>query len=67
MKVETYDLRTADGRHIRKASRVLFEDGEVVAFTERMPKREAIKQAKQVRLRWIEAAQAQARERGDAK
>jgi hypothetical protein len=45
IEVETYDLRTASNRPIRKATRVLFADGTVIAFTERLSKREAIRQA----------------------
>jgi hypothetical protein len=44
-KVETYRLMTAGGRSIRKATRVVFSDGRKVEFTDRIPKRQAIKQA----------------------
>ena len=43
--VETYNLHAANGRHIRKATRVRFADGQSIAFTERLSKREAIRQA----------------------
>lgn len=36
--VETYNLSAANGRHIRKATRVILEDGQVVEFVERIPK-----------------------------
>ena len=45
MKVEMYNLTTASGRHIRKATRVVFEGGTTISFTERMGKKAAIKAA----------------------
>lgn len=45
--VETYNLCTASGRPIRKATRVRFEDGVVVSFIEKLSQREAIRQAPQ--------------------
>lgn len=44
-KVETYNLTTSTGRHIRKATQVVYPDGRVVRFMERMSKREALRQA----------------------
>lgn len=44
-KVETYRLTAANGRHIRLATQVVLANGEVVRFTERMPKRQALAQA----------------------
>ncbi len=44
-KVENYSLQTRTGQHIRTATKVIFSDGTEVAFTERMSKREAIRQA----------------------
>lgn len=43
--VETYNLVAANGRHIRKATRVRYSDGRVVAFTEKLTRREALIQA----------------------
>jgi hypothetical protein len=43
MKVETYDLTAANGRHIRKATQVRLPDGRVVRFIEQVPRREAIR------------------------
>lgn len=47
----TYVLQTATGRHIRRASRVIFSDGYQVDFMESMPKGLAIVQAIQFRER----------------
>jgi hypothetical protein len=47
-RVELYQLKTSSGRRIRKATKVVFEDGRTVHFTERMPKLKAIKQARAV-------------------
>lgn len=41
-KVETYNLTTKTGKHIRKATRVVFPGGTIISFTEKMSKREAI-------------------------
>ncbi len=43
--VNTYTLQTSTGRHIRKATEVIFEDGQSIRFTEKMSKAEAIRQA----------------------
>lgn len=45
--VETYRMVTPSGRPIRQATRVRFPDGRVVAFMDKMPKGEAIKQAEE--------------------
>lgn len=45
-RVETYKLSSGSGRHIRKATKVIFPDGREVKFTERLGKRAAITQAK---------------------
>jgi hypothetical protein len=46
-RVETYTLKAGDGsgRRVRKATRVIFEDGRRVSFIERLPKKKAIEQA----------------------
>lgn len=44
-RVETYQLRAMTGRPIRRATKVVFDDGREVRFMERMPKRKAIRQA----------------------
>ena len=43
--VEVYTLIAATGRKIRQATLVRFSDGSVVHFTEKMSKREALRQA----------------------
>jgi hypothetical protein len=45
-EVRTYDLKRPDGSHIRTATLVVLEDGEVIHFMERLSKREAIRQAR---------------------
>lgn len=42
---ETFDLFAANGRYIRKATRVRYADGRIVEFTERIPKGAALDQA----------------------
>lgn len=44
MKVETYTLKTSTGRQIRKATQVVFPCGKIVRFTEKMTKKEALRQ-----------------------
>lgn len=44
-KVETYQLLASNGRPIRKATRVVRENGAIVEFTELMTKSEAIRQS----------------------
>jgi hypothetical protein len=44
-KVETYNLLSRDGKNIRQATKVAFPDGVVVKFIDKLPKKEAIKQA----------------------
>jgi hypothetical protein len=44
-KVETYNLEAHNGKHIRKATRVVFEDGIVVKFIDKLSNKEAIRQA----------------------
>lgn len=44
-QVEDYNLKAKTGRHIRKATQVIFPDGYRMEFMEKMPKRAAIKQA----------------------
>jgi len=48
VKVETYTLRAGTGRKIRRATRVVLPDGRVISFTERLSRREALRQAAQV-------------------
>ena len=47
-RVETYDLIAANGRPIRKATRVVMPDGRVISFAERLSRREALRQAAQI-------------------
>jgi hypothetical protein len=49
--VSLYDLRTATGRHIRMATEVRWPGGDVVRFMDRMPKAEALRQARIVLVR----------------
>ena len=51
MKVTEYNLKSKNGRHIRRATKVTFPDGYEVRFIERMPKGAAIKQATELRAR----------------
>lgn len=44
-EVRNYELLARNGRKIRTATMVVFPDGREVRFTERMSKREAIRQA----------------------
>ncbi len=45
MKCEIYNLQTKDGKHIRKATKVVFDNGEEIKFTERLTNEEAKRQA----------------------
>lgn len=54
-----YKLYATNGRLIRTATKVVWPDGYEVKFMERMPKRSAIAQAREVRAR--EAAVAEKR------
>ena len=47
IKVETYSMKSlsGNGRHVRMATRVIFENGTIVEFIEKLSKKEAIKQA----------------------
>ena len=49
--VETYTLTARNGRHIRKATKVVFPDGYEIKFTEHLSKREALRQVAQVPVR----------------
>lgn len=44
--VETVNLKTKDGKHIRKVTRVTLDSGKKVTFMDRLGKRQAIAQAK---------------------
>ena len=43
--VSTYNLKSANGRHIRQATQVTCPDGTVIRFIEKVGKAQAIKQA----------------------
>lgn len=43
--VKTYQLTAGNGRPIRNATKVVLPDGREIAFTERMSKRDVLKQA----------------------
>lgn len=51
MKVENYRMIAGNGRHIRIATQVTFEDGYVIRFMDRMPKYLAVKQAIELRAK----------------
>lgn len=51
MTVETYTLTASNGRHIRKATKVVFPSGYEIKFMERMGKREALRQAARLPVR----------------
>jgi hypothetical protein len=53
-KVTDYNLKASNGKHIRKATMVTFEDGTVIRFTEKMSKAEAIRQAEIQKDRMVE-------------
>lgn len=44
-KIESYILKAPNGRKIRTATKVVFENGSEVKFIEKMTKKEAIKNA----------------------
>lgn len=48
-RVETYKLTASGGKHIRTATKVTFANGRVIEFTERISKREALRQALSIR------------------
>jgi hypothetical protein len=41
MTIETYNLKAANGRHIRRATKAILDDGSEIRFTELMTKAEA--------------------------
>ena len=43
--VTTYNLFAGNGRHIRKATKVIFPDGKEIRFLERVGKKLAIREA----------------------
>jgi hypothetical protein len=45
MKTETYNLKAANGRHIRQATKVILDDGTEIRFTEKMTQAEAEREA----------------------
>lgn len=49
MQVVTYQLRAANGRSIRKVTKVIFADGVEVKFIERMSRKDAVQQAMEIR------------------
>ncbi len=60
MEASSYNLKASNGRHVRIATMVTFDDGRIIRFTERLSKREAIRQAKyqrrkqdQLAIDWI--------------
>jgi len=51
MKVQTYSFKASNGKHARFATEVIMGDGEVIQFIERLPKKQALKQASEQVLR----------------
>ena len=47
--VETYKLYAGSGRYVRQATQVVYSDGSVIRFMEKMSKREAVRQAEMQR------------------
>lgn len=45
MRVENYNLVATNGRHIRKATKVIYDDGKEIRFVEKVSKKEAIRNA----------------------
>jgi hypothetical protein len=43
MTIETYNLKTASGRHIRQATKAILDDGTEIRFTEKMTNAEAVR------------------------
>lgn len=43
MKIETYNLTAANGRHIRKATQVTIDNGKKIRLIERCTKKEILK------------------------
>lgn len=43
MKIETYNLTTADGKHIRKATQVTLDNGKRIRLIEKCTKKEILK------------------------
>jgi hypothetical protein len=43
-RIENYSLTASNGRHIRTATRIVFQDGRSILFTEKMSKRLALAQ-----------------------
>lgn len=46
IQVQTVDLKAQNGKHIRKVSRVILEDGRQITFVEKLSAKDAIKQAR---------------------
>lgn len=51
MTITTYNLKAANGRHIRKATQVTLDDGRTIHFTERLSKKEAESQTRSLIIR----------------
>lgn len=51
LRVHDYKLYASNGKYIRKATEVVFPNGQRVRFLERLPKSKAIPQAK--RILWL--------------
>jgi hypothetical protein len=45
MKVQDYKLYASNGRYIRTATKVIFNDGKEIKFLDKMSKKEAVKNA----------------------
>lgn len=45
-RIETYRLTASNGRHIRMATKIVFQDGTERRFTERMSRKQALAQVR---------------------
>lgn len=55
MKVASYNLTASNGKHIRRATKVILPDGTEIKFLDLLSNKEAIRQAQyqiEVRKKW---------------
>lgn len=43
MRIETYNLTARNGNHIREATKITFDNGKEVRFTEKLTKKQCLK------------------------
>lgn len=51
IQISTYQMVANNGRPIRKATKITFSDGHEIRFTEKMSKREALRQVAKLPVR----------------